>query len=51
MDEAITDAAIDRLRQLDLPKQRDHTLSLLGYANRLESADQPPLLSSSKLDV
>lgn len=51
MDEATTHAAIDRLRLLDLPKQRDHTLSLLEYANRLESADQPPLLSLSKLDV
>lgn len=51
MDEAITDAAIDQMRLLDLPKQRDHTLSLLGCANQLESADQPPLLSSSILDV
>lgn len=51
MDEAITDAAIDRLRLLNLPKQCDHTLSLLRYANQLESADQPPLLLSSRLDV
>ena len=45
MDEATTDAAIDRLLLLDLPYQRDYTLSLSRYANRLESADQPPLLS------
>lgn len=51
VDEATTDAVVDRLSLLDLPKQLDHTLLLLGHTNRLESADQPPLLSSSKLDV
>ena len=51
MSEATTDAVVDQLRLLDLPKQLGHTLLLLGHANRLESADQPPLLSSSKLDV
>ena len=30
VDEATTDAVVDRLRLLDLPKQLDHTLLLLG---------------------
>lgn len=51
MDEAITDAAIDRLRLLAYRNSDSVWSHCFGRSNQLESADQPPLLLSSKLDV